>query len=438
MKREYCHEEKVRRIKLALLIFSAALLTVLIGLTIFLIVQLKDSNRSTYKTRELEYSEIVKKNYIKGFKDSENSREFSYILPNDDINELLSIGTKTLNDKHIESIYFDVDESNNANFYVDLNKTIIKTRAVIKTTPVVKDQNSYYLKISECKIGKANALTYLTNKGYLTSEFLDDYFEKCHLPISYHEDKCCFEINPLKWIDSFPSTNIGDEIFKDAKSVPSAYSLNANLFGFNLNLEKLRHSSDSFINVTTSDTPDLFESVKTGCISTFDSMSSGETSAAYSLSEEGLNKIIKSSFISTQKEEIASSLTTDKVVYDLKGINVKFNSINQISFKLFYSVNNYLIDRDVHLTFISYSSNNFIAHFQVETVSSNMSKISINKVMHDLSNSFDYFSYQETNKVFTLDLQSLNSHFSDFDLKTCQKWIEVNPSTHCIDFKITK
>jgi len=255
-------EKLKKRLKILFLICSSVLLITLIVLLIVLISLLTDKNRSSYVRRNIEATEIVKKNYIDGFKNTENTGNFSYILPKDDINELLCEGVDAIDDKHVESVYYDFDEEGKQYFYVDLSKVVIKTRVVITTIPYLKDNTTVGFAISKCTIGKANALKYLQRKGYLTSEWIDSLFAKSHLPITYEESTYSFLISPYKWIDMFPESTIGDQLFINGQETSGSMSLNANLFGFDLDLSKLKTSSSEFIDVNTTDTPDLNKEIK--------------------------------------------------------------------------------------------------------------------------------------------------------------------------------
>lgn len=158
--------KKHKKVRVILTIIVISLLTVILTLLFLFHYLIKDNNKSRYQKRNLDYSEIIKKNYIDGFYNSKNTKEFSYILPTEDVNELLSIGVASLNDKHIKNIYYDVDESNINYFYVDISSSFIKSRVVITAIPNLKDSSTYCLSINSITIGKVNAFKYLENKGY--------------------------------------------------------------------------------------------------------------------------------------------------------------------------------------------------------------------------------------------------------------------------------
>ena len=147
-------------------------------------MKLHDSNRNAYETKCYESSEIIKKNYIDGFSKTSSTGEFNFYLPKDDINELLSKSVEKLNDKYIESIYYDIGEENHHYFYFDLKVPLIKTRVVLDTVSVEDPANNcYYLSIQNCTIGKMNAFGFLSKKGYISQEFFGKIGEYSNLPI---------------------------------------------------------------------------------------------------------------------------------------------------------------------------------------------------------------------------------------------------------------
>ena len=438
MSKDKDKNKKHKKLKIILLVGSIFLLITLVVLLIIIINLVKDNNRSDYVRRNIDFSEIIKKNYIDGFNSTSSTGKFSYILPEEDINELLAIGNDSLNDKHIESIYYSVDESGIRYFYVDLTKVVIKTRVVISTIPSITDSSTVSLSIHSVTIGKINALSYLQRNGYLTSNYLDTYFKACHLPITYDESSLSFKITPFNYIDEFPNSEIGEELFIKAKGVENALQLNNSLFGFDMDLSRIRSSNVSFNDVDTTDIPNIHDEILNGSEDSYPSMSTLESKTIYSLNEETLNKLVKSSFVSNKREEIVSSLTENKVSYDIKGINVHIDVIDKITFKIFLSVNSYLVDVDVELIYASSSPFSFKANFIVESSGSPVVNKALGNALSSLADEYNYLTYQTSNKLFSINFESINEEFSDPDIKYCSKLIEINPATHCIDFKIVK
>ena len=149
-----------KRLKLIIIISALSSLVIVLAGFIFLYIKLSDKNRNTYKERELEVAEIINKNYIDGLKDVSTSGQFSFSLPEEDVNELLSIASKSLNDKHIESIYYKVGENKHHYFCFDLKRVPFKTRVVVDTVSQVDlENNCFNLAIQKCDIGQVSALT---------------------------------------------------------------------------------------------------------------------------------------------------------------------------------------------------------------------------------------------------------------------------------------
>ena len=416
---------------------SASLLVVLLAALIILITsRFKDSNRSTYQIRNIACSELVKKNYIEGVQGTSESGKFSFVMLNEDINELLAHGVKTLNNKHIENIYYDVDSQGYRYFFVDLAKVGIKTRVVITTVPSVKDESTIKLSISSISIGKVNALKLLDRKGYLSSDFFDLYFAACHLPISFKKESLSFEVKPYQWLNMFPSSEIGNEIFNASKTIENAYAFNSNLFGFDLDISKYS-SGKEYVNVDSSSVPNVYDEVKNGCQSYYPSMSTDETKVIYSLSEEDLNKHIKSSFVSTYKSEISSSLTSKKAVFDIVGANVHIDQLDKITVTLFFSINGYIVSKDAYLKLTASSEVFFGSYFTKESGSKLLDK-ALTNVLSCLSTSYSYFDYTSS-EMFFINLESLNEDTDlSIDIRASKKGMEINHSSKTIEFKLTK
>ena len=426
-----------KRVKVIVCLSASFLVVVITTLLCILFSRFKDTNRSTYQSRGISSSEIIRKNYIEGFSDIANTGKFTFLLPEEDINELLSIGVKSLNDKYIKDIYFDIDELGYRNFYVDLVKVGVKTRVVISTIPSVKDENTIKLSISQVSMGKVNALDMLKKKGYISKEFIDPFFKASSLPITFNESSLAFEITPYRWISEFPESNIGDYLFQTAKDIEGCYSFVSNIFGFSLDVSKLTNGR-VYSESDTSNVPNIYDEVKSGCISNYSEMSDGETKSIYSLSEADLNKHIKASFISNEKEEIESTLTSKKVTFDLSGVNVHVDQIDNMVFSLFFFINGYTICVDTSMHFMVTSSISFNAYLEKSSNLSSLINSSLTNVVSNLSTIYSYFEYT-ANEMLHLSLEALNSDPDiEVDIRYSQKAIEINPATKSIDFKLTK
>ena len=83
------NQTKKKRIKFWISISVCGTLFLSTILLVMWFILLRDHNRSSFVRSEETPEEIIKKNYIKGFENTKNSGEFSYFLPQDDMNNLL-------------------------------------------------------------------------------------------------------------------------------------------------------------------------------------------------------------------------------------------------------------------------------------------------------------------------------------------------------------
>ena len=282
----------------------------LLAITILLVVWtilLTDKNKNTHVRSDVESSEIIRKNYIKGFENISETGEFSYRVREDEINDLLLDGVKSINDKHIESINYERSENNFHIFYVDLKKMPIKTRVVLTTYVSDWSNEKVTLKIYTTKIGKVEATKYLTRKGYLTEKFLNNYFEKCQLPISYYESSQIFEIKATDYISMFPKGNFANLIWDEILKTPNSYSMNPTTLGINVSFSSIRTNSNSNTKTFETDVPNFYSELKEELEAIdFSTMSTGESRTAYSISLDEFDHLLTESLPDT-KEEVSSS-----------------------------------------------------------------------------------------------------------------------------------
>ena len=125
--------DKKKKIKFIVALFASVTLLLVTVLIVLWFVLLSDKTRSTHVRSDSTYTEIIEKNYIKGFDSISSTGEFTFRLREDEINDMLMDGVKAIDDKHIENIYYEKGEGNDHIFFVDLKKIPIKTRVVINT-----------------------------------------------------------------------------------------------------------------------------------------------------------------------------------------------------------------------------------------------------------------------------------------------------------------
>ena len=441
-----------KRLKLIIIISALSSLVIVLAGFIFLYIKLSDKSRSTYKERELEVAEIINKNYIDGLKDVSTSGQFSFSLPEEDVNELLSIASKSLNDKHIESIYYKVGENKHHYFYFDLKKVPFKTRVVVDTVSSVdKENNCFYLAIQKCDIGQVSAFNYLSKKGYISNEFVSKVATHANLPISYDKKTNSIKYEPLKYIDLFRKGDIADLVFDAVKKERSAITLVENDLSFNINFTKFRNADYVEVNSSTP-VVDVYNRVKSS-LEALDS-SSLTKNVPYvvdSLSELELTRIINNSLIEVKDEDVTSSLTLNKAKYKVSGVNISFISDELIRLSLNVSVNEYIININVDAEIYSLDDDFETYFYFKEEISVGTCKYIgsldkyVSKVISILNVIFMNVSLSQTKSFtsnpsadqFGIYLNNISSELSDISLQACPKEIRINPVSHVLEFVIT-
>ena len=446
---EQTQNKKRSKLKTVLIISTSSFLFVIAVCLILVFAILTDKNTSAHQKSENEITEIIQKNYVKGFKNTGNSGIFSFSMDENDINNLFEKANENITDKHISKKYYQSID-NHHYFYIDLKNTfLVKTRVVFDTVVTsINDDFSYNLGIVSCKMGKTNALTML-KKANLLSEgiFYSDY-----LPIKFNEDRNEFVVSPLTFIDLFPKTEISDLFFGIAKDHLNLFSLNQSLLGFNLDFSKLSTSETSDIDLTIE--YNLYNDLKTACESVdFSSLSVGESHTSYSIDEVAASSLLSKCCASQEKEIIESPLTEEKVIFSLAAVKAKMKPGNIIEVSLTYSLNAYNIDIVNEIELIDASTTYFNSSFE----SKNSFKIGAysyegkeNKIVGVIRNKVvslfsklseiqsDFFTFNNNNQTLNINLETMNNNFSDLDLKYSYKSVQVNQATKTLDFILTK
>lgn len=414
---------------------SASLFLATILLVIWFII-LRDPVRNTHVRSEATSAEIIKKNLVKGFENTENTGKFTYILSQDDINDLLDDGVQTLGDKHIESIYFEFGENGIHTFYVDLTRTFFITRVVVTT--YVEDYGTDYinLKIVTTKMGKMESTKYLTRKGYLTSEWMDKYFEASNLPIKFDETSKTFRVEIKNYFKGYNEGKIASKFMNLALQDKSALSVNPTNFGFTVDFSKSRSKETIEINNSTTPVPNFYNEIKSGCEAIdVSSMADGEERIAYSISESDFANELKKDLPSETKEEIVFG--EKKVTFDLLDAQPTFKENNRIGVSLIFSVNGYLVNFDGEVGLYDYSGTYFEASIEINQENQffvGFLEEIFKKVQENHANLFEY---SESEGSLNIDFYETNSHFES-DLRDAFKTVEINLSTKTIDFIVTK
>ena len=446
-------QNRKKKVKKIILIIMTVLLVLTIVGIIFIYSKLHDGNRNQYEVKGYESSEIIKKNYIDGFKNISTSGEFTFFLPKDDINELLSKSVERLNDKYIESICYDVGEENHHYFYFDLKVPLIKTRVVLDTVSVEDPANNcYYLSIQNCTIGKMNAFGFLSKKGYISQEFFGKIGEFSNLPISYVEEYNSIKYEPLKYMDQFPLGDVAGLMFDFVKEDTSTMSLNPNNLGFKINFKKFRNSDYVEESATTS-VVDVYQRVKTALDETDSStLPIDEPYVIATLSDKELSAIINDSFATAKDDDVESTLTTNKAKFSINKVSIKF--VDDITMRYIYdvSVNGYVcnINQDVELFNSIYDFET--EFFAAEEIESGGIKFSggdnghvreINEILNDTfikleSKQPKAFEASPLNDSFLICLEGISDELSDMSLRYAGKELRINSLDGNLEFCVRK
>ena len=434
---EKSEDKKRKRLRLLISISLSGTLFLATVLFVMWFVILQDQNRNQHVRSNKSYTEIINKNYVKAFENTENTGKFTYFLPEEDINDLLADGVKSVKDKRIDSVYFEYSDNGTHVFYADLKRTFIKTRVVLTT--YVQDYGTDYvnLKILTTKIGKLEYTKGLVKKGYLTSKWMDNFFKSAHLPITYSEKEQTFKVEVKKYINDFQKTKISENVFDVALKNKGAFSVNPANLGFTVDFSKVRLSSTIEVDNTVNPIPNFYDELKNGCEAVdFSALNPGDSALVYSISESNFSNLLKASLGTEFKEKITYG--SSEVVFDLVDAQASFSSNDEIKLKLIFSLNGYFVDLNTTLNLYDYSSNYFDSSIEIN-YDDNFSSQFLEVIFENLSEKVDNFAdFSELSGSLNIELSEMNAAFLDADLKNSFKTVELNSATKTIDFIVTK
>lgn len=445
--------DRKKRVKfLIALSASISLLAATVLLVIWSIL-LTDKTRSSFVRSDAEYSEIINKNYIKGFENISENGEFSFRFREDEINDLLVDGAKTINDKHIQNVYYEKGENNFHIFYVDLKKMPVKTRVVTTTYVSDWDESAVTLKIYTAKIGKVEASKYLVRKGYLTESFMNRYFEACHLPISYNESLKAFQIKATDYISMFPKGEFANLLWNEVLETPSCFSINSTSLGLNVSFSKLRTTSTLEKKTFENPLPDLYDKLKDELeAADFSAMSPGESKTAYSISLDDFDHLLMNNLPST-KEEVSSNRLSSKATFELVGTSTSTKNDGNLDVAYLYSLNGYLIDIHQDIALFDYSEYYFNASFEIKkpiTFNNKEHTSNVDEYQKYFSGIFkgifeniqenhgNFFSFNANNSTLNIDLEAMNNSHSSSTLQNAWKSVVLDSTTRSINFIVEK
>lgn len=446
-------KDSKRRIRLLISLSASISLFLASVLLVIWSILLTDKTKSSHVRSENESSEIIRKNYIKGFENIENDGQFTFRFREDEINDFLYDGAKALNNKHIQNIYYERGQDNIHTFNVDLKKTFFKTRVVITTYLTESTSNRINLNIYSVKMGKVDATKYLVKKGYLTESFINDYFSKCNLPFLYNESSKAIQINAVDYINLFPKGEFSNLLWNQVLNINDCFTMNTNNLGITVDFSKLRTKAG--LSKKTFDTPltNLYQDVKDALEDVdFSTMSVGEEKIAYSLSEDKFDQVL-TSCLTNDKEEISSSLLSSKATFEIIGTTSTFNYNDTIDVTFIYSLNGYLIDVQQTIEFYDYPGDYFYVDFAIKK------SIKIANAEHNNNNdeylkyftsdfnaiyqniaekTGNLFSYAASTSSLKIDLESMNEAHLNASLRTSWKSTALDGANKVINFIVAK
>lgn len=422
--------KKKRGLKFWLPILVSGSLFLITVLLVMWFALLQDPNRSTHVRSNNTYQDIVKRSFINGFENTENTGKFMYILTENDVNDLLYDGAKNLNDEHIETIYTELTDDGGRMFYVDLKNTFIKSRVAIKTS---LNEYGNRLKIEKATIGKVNVTRYLEKKGYLTGDYLTKFFTSgCHLSGLYIEDTKMLDFSGEPGWSVIPESKICDNFTSQWKGTNVKPITNPLDWNYTVDYSLQRTNSNLTYEDSVGALPDLYNEIKSACETEYAAMSMNETKTVYSISEDVFRTILRTNFEESFKETVF-----DQVNFELVDAQPVIKE-GKIEVSLLYSLNGYLVDRIVGLNFLDISSNTFHAAMELSYEDAFASEY-MAKILKNISeNLVNLFTFDSQQGMFYLNTTAMNSAFADVNLQNAPKSVELNPTTKTIDFKITK
>ena len=443
-----------RRIKFLITLSVSVSLFLTTVLLVLFAVLFMDKHRSNHVRSEITTSEIIKKNYIKGFENTSEKGEFTFRFREDEINDMLKDGVATLNVKHIANIYYERTQNNIHVFYVDLNKTYVKTRVVINTEVGDITSDSVSLNIKSVKMGKVNAYGMLIRKGYLTEDFINKYFEACKLPFSFSKSENAFKVSASKYISTFPIGNISSLLWDQVEQTPSSYYINPVNLGLVVEFSKIRTNESIAIKSFSNPIPNYYQTLKDE-LEAIDlgSMSLGDKATALSLTEDDFDQLLSESLPATEKEEVTSSIISSKATFELVGTNTEFKENNIIDVGYLYSVNGYLVEahQDIELidNSVDYYNALLEAKYKVKFGKNNYEGADNKFVAHltsTLGHIFEniqekqpnFFNFSLSQDSMFIDLQDMNNAHSSSTLRDSSKSVELDLSTKTLNFILEK
>lgn len=436
--------------KLLFILGSIFLVAVITTFDVFYVLY-HDKNRNKYKSTDITISEIVKKNYINGFKDISSNGVFSFILPKEDINRMLSIGYKTNSKKRISSLYYDEDNGHNY-FYVDLKPRLFKTRLVIDTQLSAIDYNekTATYQIVNITKGKLSVYNKYKKKNKLKSSYIDKIFLDSGLPFKFIEDTYCLSFSPYSYLEQFPYLNIDKTMFEIAKEKPAVFSINQNNLGFSVDFSSFRNQNhqDSSVKTPVIDISKRLEDAmdQLDC----DSLTLNTPTPIASLTEKEFSDFFREGMDTTLKETITSSYLANVADFDFKDIQINVLDSATLEAVVVVSINGYEVDMNIPLTLhtenLDFKFTLFVGdkvttsniEFRGEKIANNFISYLVDSMREIANEHNDICLFSSSNKSLTFDFNQIFASITDIDKLSLDTNVSLNGENHTIDFNVIK
>ena len=406
---------KVRRRKIIILISLIFFIIFTFFIFIFYYATHGDSKRNENVNEGNSNISLIEKNLVEGFKDTKTTGIYSFRLPDKDINQMLLSINKDSLWKNAESVYYENKDEHH--FYVDLKpRLFLKTRVDVLLFDEGQIENTYTksIKIIYKKMGK---LQYLPSRlNY--AEFSNEISNKTLLPVTYNSDS--FVISPVTLLDYFPNQKVLSYLKELINIKPECLTLDNNsLFGFDINLSLFR--DNSLIKEISYDKEMLDSKVQSSLSSAFlSSISEGESKAACSLSISNINGLISSKLDLNPQERLISSLSNRMVLVGINDVFITLKDQTHLSFITVISFNGYEIyvenvsqietyESDLEITFMlndKYLFKNKELSGGENQILNSIKNSLLSTLIH-LDSEYNFFSYEQQNNSFTIDLRNV-------------------------------
>ena len=413
------NKKKHKKLKIWLTIVSCALVVLLTATYVTYLITHKDKNRNPNTYNENLSVSLIEKNMIDAFSMSKDTGKFSFTLPEQDINQMLKNAKDHIVEDYVESIYYEAKD-NHHYFYIDLkSKLLVETRVVFDTSlEGLTSDNALVLQIDKVTMGK---LPYLNKAKYLNEEFFKSLSEYSLLPIKFDNSSKKLIVEPLKFMDYFPSGGYMDFLKELISLKPEIMKPSlTSLFGFEIDFTSFR-SSKYVIPKRSESIQNIKEVVDSSITEDFiDSLEYDVPTSACTLSLANLNGVISKYLNVFEKEIYSSELSQNQCLLGFSDLYVIMDS-NTFTYRIRFSINGYDIDFDVTSEVVDPSNNlllKIVTGLECKTNEleipheSNIREIvikNLNKALINMVASYEYMSYVVGDLSLSLDFSYIFS-----------------------------